>query len=492
MGPEIGETLRVQLNQIDYTVSSPGFLDNSTLPLVPIIRIYGASSTGKTACVHVHQTYPYFFVEYLDSMKPDSGQYVNYLPSVIYLTLRPVNRYIAKLTHSLNHAIAISMKRNPHSPKSQFVRAILLVKGVHFYGFHFGHSPFLKILINDPTLISRAATIMQSGTVMATRFRVFESHLSYILQFMCDFGLYGCGWIELGEVWQRGNEDEAQGYRVNADEGAISFKQSLHFRQSRMSLEVDVVSHQIRNRNLLAGRNIHDKLKTTPPSLPAEPLVPSVKELWEDERRRRRDNGLPPSPVIPVDPSEKSRGAGGEWVAEARWWEEIRKRIQKESLEKVPAKDIGKGWERWVMTTFESVEALWEEPWKVWAPAPRSGDANEAKDHKKGENPFGSAGSSGHTIDEKPDVDVDEAMLSSQEMSQLVEREEAEWKKLMGDSRPVGDEDEDELVDYEDPLDFEDGPPPDLQEGADHAARAQGSPRSKRPNVFQKSWTDAR
>jgi len=67
-------TLRVQINQIDHTLSPSGFLDNTLLPRVPVIRIYGASSTGETACVHIHQVYPYFFVEYTGNLSPDEGQ----------------------------------------------------------------------------------------------------------------------------------------------------------------------------------------------------------------------------------------------------------------------------------------------------------------------------------------------------------------------------------------------------------------------------------
>jgi len=66
-------TLRVQINQLDHTLAQPGFLDNSSLPQVPIIRIYGGSSTGTKTCVHIHQVYPYFFVEYTGEMTPDVG-----------------------------------------------------------------------------------------------------------------------------------------------------------------------------------------------------------------------------------------------------------------------------------------------------------------------------------------------------------------------------------------------------------------------------------
>lgn len=65
--------LRVRINQIDYTVEPAGPLDKTTLPRVPIIRIYGESSVGKKACLHVHQVYPYFFVEYFGQMSPDDG-----------------------------------------------------------------------------------------------------------------------------------------------------------------------------------------------------------------------------------------------------------------------------------------------------------------------------------------------------------------------------------------------------------------------------------
>lgn len=67
-------TLSVRLNNIDHVMAQPGPLDNSSLPRVPIIRVYGDASTGQKACVHIHQVYPYFFVEYLGKMNPDSGK----------------------------------------------------------------------------------------------------------------------------------------------------------------------------------------------------------------------------------------------------------------------------------------------------------------------------------------------------------------------------------------------------------------------------------
>ena len=359
------------------------------------------------------------------------------------------------------------MKRNPHSPNAKFVRAILLVKGVHFYGFHSSYSPFLKIVIIDPAFVTRAVTVLQFGNVMRTRFNVYESHLGYILQFMCDFGLYGCGWIDLGEVWQRGQEDE----EPDPNEfGKIiqRFNVSPHFRQTRMSLEVDVAAHQILNRHQLVARNLHHKLTIPAAPLPPEPLVISVRELWEDERRRRLARGLSASPEIPIDPSESSRGTGGEWVAEARWWDEVRKRIEKERGKDIETTESENSWETEVMTTFESVEALWERERRKRRHRPK--DPNEVEV----EQPVTDGGES-HTEDDDPegygiwnqpskfqdiDVDVDEDMLSSQEMSQMVEIEEQEWANLLGDHRAfeVEDRNENYFDDEQDVLLLEDGP----------------------------------
>ncbi|OCH96164.1 hypothetical protein OBBRIDRAFT_816122 [Obba rivulosa] len=474
-------SLRVRINQIDYSLAQSGVLDNSTLPRVPVIRIFGDSSLGKKTCVHVHQVYPYFFIEYLGRMDPGS-----------------VNRYIARLSHSLNHAIAISMKRNPHSVNSQFVRAIILVKGVHFYGFHASHSPFLKIYIIDPAFVNRAVTILQSGTVMKTRFLVYESHLSYPLQFLCDFGLYGCGWLDLGEVWDRGkfenqyHEDHSQSSEsLDLD---VVFKPSPYLRQSRMPLEVDVAVHQILNRHLLSARNLHHELKIPAPSLPTEHLVLSVRELWDDERRRRLAKGLSPSPDVPKDPSEKSRGPGGGWVSEVRWWDEIKMRIERERDDEQPSRGT-EPWERWVMTTFESVEALWEDEHKTWRPSIKSETSDQRVDNEIRGNPYDasrlaslSSQVSSADTDDGIKAEVDEAMLASQAMVQMVATEEAEWEKLMNGYREQEAGDDERLM--------EDGPPPDLQDFDDQpdargpeSAATQHNAFIKDSNPFECAWT---
>lgn len=112
----------------------------------------------------------------------------------------------------MNHALSVSLKRKDPT-KARFVRAIVLVKGIHFYGLHSGYAPFLKIYMIHPDKVSRAILILQSGSIMGTRMNVYEGHLSYPLQFLCDFNLYGCSWIEIRDPYfRRGpEEDEDEG-----------------------------------------------------------------------------------------------------------------------------------------------------------------------------------------------------------------------------------------------------------------------------------------
>jgi DNA polymerase zeta len=68
-------SLRVRISNIDHTIASSGLLDSTSLRRVPVIRVYGDTSLGQKACVHIHQVYPYFFVEYKGEMNPHDGTY---------------------------------------------------------------------------------------------------------------------------------------------------------------------------------------------------------------------------------------------------------------------------------------------------------------------------------------------------------------------------------------------------------------------------------
>ncbi len=462
--------LEVRINQIDYVLAPPGELDNSSLPRVPVLRIFGTSSTNQTACVHVHQIYPYFYVEYIGKMGTRHGKLFKNQCIFSVLTVicifNAVQKYISRLSRSLNHAISVSLQKDPLSPKSRFVRAIVLVKGVHFYGFHSSYSPFLKIYAANPAYVTRMVSILQAGSVMGNRFHVFESHLSYILQFLCDFDLYGCGIISIEDALERCPEDVSK----SSQSSQVAFDASPYFRESRLPLEVDIIPPHILNRHRLLPRNLHHRLDTSITELPSDPLILSVRELWEDERKHRQALGLNPSPEIPIDPSESSRDVSAEWISEARWWESIRERIAREHQAQVPDDANEHGWERFVMTTFESVETLWEKQYRVWKPEPRASEypGQNVKPDVDAQPPdYSWDAQSQISLDSEEDshIEVDISMFSDQEMNRLEQEEAERWNaeaehfQLHGD----GEENVDE-VEEEDTIHEEDVPPgsPDI------------------------------
>jgi DNA polymerase zeta len=382
----------------------------------------------------------------------------------IVVTCGAVGRYIRSLTQTLNRAIAISLKRNPF--ESRFVRAVILVKGVHFYGFHCSYSPFLKVIMADPGMVHRAATVLRSGAVMRQKIQPFETHLSFLLQFMCDFGLYGCDWLEFARYYVREGGAEtntkstysgpASNPNLTVLPGALpgQFTKSPHTKVSRMSLEIDIVSHQILNRNKLSQRHMHNTLAIPAPAPSPDPLVQSVRELWDIERARRSAIGLNPTPELPVDGNASQRGSGGQWEQEPLFWEQFRSRMTQEKAEVNSAQ----GWEKWVMTAFESIEALWEEDWKTWVPQ-LSGTASKesnkiATQAARDSNPFGltQVDQDGGVLEshaaggkEDPKLsEVDEDLAAGRAFQKLVTAaEEAEWHE--------NDEQWDELL-YDDEL----------------------------------------
>lgn len=85
---------RVRLINIDHVLSKPGALDRtecafntSGAPLkkVPILRVFGATPAGQRVCLHIHQAFPYCYVEYKGSLAPDAGEHVLHLNEIGYI-----------------------------------------------------------------------------------------------------------------------------------------------------------------------------------------------------------------------------------------------------------------------------------------------------------------------------------------------------------------------------------------------------------------------
>ncbi|KAK3382010.1 hypothetical protein B0H63DRAFT_395770 [Podospora didyma] len=372
------DVFRVRLNCIDHYQATPTPYDprlrNDILasqavkePRVPVVRVFGSTETGQKVCAHIHGAFPYLYVEYRSS-----------------LVRREVNEFIYRLHLSIDRALAVSYRNNDAKPNAQprFVARITLVKGVPFYGFNVGYRYYLKIYMLNPVTMTRLADLLQQGLVMGQRFQPYEAHLQYLLQFMIDFNLYGCTYIEARKLTFRAPVPDP----LNGDDCPRMWDSSTippeliteHFglpRVSHCQLEVDMCVQDILNRTAVKERRLHhDFIELQYPMPPGIKLVPSMASLWKDETNRRKkrmaiaDTGSSPFPaevLVPMSVDPRHSQPPG-WIHEEEYREQMQELIGEES--KVDGADfsfstyvkpdpLGDS----VKTVFQSVEDLFPE-----------------------------------------------------------------------------------------------------------------------------------
>jgi len=294
-----------------------------------------------------------------------------------------VDAYIRRLHLSIDHALAVSYRRNMYDGKSVFVAHITVVKGVPFYGYHVGYKFFLKVYMLNPMHMTRLADILRQGTVMKTFLQPYESHMQYLAQWMCDYNLYGCAYIDCRKVMFRApvpdklemNNSLHQWHDHSISPDMISHSDDFP-RQSHCSIEVDACVQDIANRDEIKPRSIHhDFVERTNPLLPDEKLVHSMAGLWRDETRRRKarmgivdpdSSPFAPEDLISVSADPRSSQRGG-WIHEEEYMERVRAIISEEKNKSEGRKVAFQGFvrkapfESRIKTTLESVEDLYPE-----------------------------------------------------------------------------------------------------------------------------------
>ncbi|KAI9808566.1 MAG: hypothetical protein M1825_003715 [Sarcosagium campestre] len=367
------DLFRVRLNCVDHYQSSPTRFDPQ-LGLtsqrargkdvkIPVIRVFGATQTGQKVCAHIHGAFPYLYIEYEGSVLDAE-----------------VNEYTQRLHLSIDHALAVSYRRNLYDGNANFVAHISLVKGVPFYGFYVGHKLFLKIYLLNPLHMTRLADLLRQGAVMKKTFQPYESHLQYLLQWMCDYNLYGCGYIDCSTVTFRHPVPDQVEMRSTVHlwhsrsiaPETISSPEELS-RQSHCSIEVDICIQDIVNRKEIRSRPMHhDFSEMFSPPPPDEKLVYSMAGLWRDETRRRKSrmsdaspdsSPFPPEVMVSMSAEPRSSRSGG-WIHEDEYMQLLRSIIANEKsnddarpltfenvVKRIPREEA-------IQSTLESVEDL--------------------------------------------------------------------------------------------------------------------------------------
>ncbi|KAJ4259633.1 DNA polymerase zeta [Fusarium torreyae] len=368
------DLFRVRLNCIDHYQATPTRYDPqlrndirpsqiSKGPKVPVVRVFGATETGQKVCAHIHGAFPYLYVEYEGGLSPNE-----------------VGAYIYRFHLSIDHALAVSYRRDQKGDNARFVARITLVKGIPFYGFHVGYRFFLKIYMFNPIVMTRLADLLQQGVIMKHKFQPYEAHLQYLLQFMTDFNLYGCDYLDVSSTRFRspvpehdqGSNSSHLWHNRSIPEEHITDETTLP-RSSHCSIEVDICVQDIINRKRVKERPLHHDFTERTNPLPGDvKLVYSMAGLWKDETKRRKrkmqdpDEGsspFPPEVLVSMSANPRDSQPQG-WIHEEEYRTEIQNLISAEKIitdsEGLTFETFAKPhpYEEHVRTTLESVEDL--------------------------------------------------------------------------------------------------------------------------------------
>ncbi|KAK8023998.1 DNA polymerase family B [Apiospora rasikravindrae] len=335
------DVFRVRLNCIDHYQTAPTKYDPQLRndvrlsqihkePKLPIVRVFGSTETGQKVCAHIHGALPYLYVEYDGSLLPED-----------------VGAYIYRLHLSIDHALAVSYRRNVYAEDPKFVARITLAKGIPFYGFFVGYRFYLKIYMLNPMVMTRLAELLQQGVIMKRKFQPYEAHLQYLLQFMTDYNLYGCGYIESRRVSFRApvphHDDDENSIHLwhsqTISAACITDSPDLP-RASHCSIEVDICVQDILNRLEIKERQLHhDFVERLHPLSPDMKLVHSMAGLWKDETRRRKRRLKNPAPesspftadaLISMSADPRNSQMPG-WIHEEEYREQVLDMVREEN-----------------------------------------------------------------------------------------------------------------------------------------------------------------
>ena len=369
---------RVRLNCVDHYQAAPLDFDpplprgveheqKEKRPKVPVIRIFGATETGQKVCAHIHGAFPYLYIRYTGALNTED-----------------VDAHIHQLHLSIDHALAVSYRRNMYDGKTQFVAYVTLVKGVPFYGYHVGYEFFLKVYMLNPMYMTRLADLFRQGAIMKRVIQPYESHMQYLAQWMCDYNLYGCAYVDCKEVRFRAPVPDyldmtstTHQWHDRSIAASLVSDSNIIPRQSHCSIEIDVCVQHILNRDNVKRRPIHhDFIERKTPIASDEKLVNSMAGLWRDETRRRKarlgmtesdtSSPFPPEVLVSVSADPRNSQRGG-WIHEDEYREKI-ELIAKDERDTSDGSEVQFDgfvskhvFEDHVATSLESVEDLYPE-----------------------------------------------------------------------------------------------------------------------------------
>lgn len=206
---------KLRIVYVDYYLTKPiAGLDElyaefrgEQIKRVPVVRIFGVTEDGEKACLHVHNVYPYFCIP-IDS--PESIDTTTSEKEALHMK-KLMRELDSKITHenqleAKNDAITSPPTKKYKSSRSdQIVHKVVPFDAYKMYGYNETKSHFYKILLYNPSNVSKASSLFSSGLLHSFPGKVqsYQNHVPFILQFFIDYNLYGMNFIHLNRCYKR-------------------------------------------------------------------------------------------------------------------------------------------------------------------------------------------------------------------------------------------------------------------------------------------------
>ncbi|WEJ96806.1 DNA polymerase zeta [Yamadazyma tenuis] len=274
------DSIRIQVNNYDSYQSLPSCLDSLELQVaqVPVIRVYGALvfihnsvKYGYNALLHIHNVYPYVYVscdyEFVKSLPEIThlGHVTSYLEAFMAASAWQKKKQPEEEDEQQSNELDITQLK---SGKRRFIAKVSLCKGVPIYGYRVGYRLFYKINFLSPLYKARFTNLfngkqvdMKQFSKSKFKFEIYESHIPYLSQFLSDYNLFSCNWLNFKNCYYRYPVISVNSYMDSKQLSILKQYLSkrirnnvLHTRFERVGksvLELDIKSSHILNRDSL-------------------------------------------------------------------------------------------------------------------------------------------------------------------------------------------------------------------------------------------------
>lgn len=324
--------LRVQINDYDSYQTHPSVIDTVRgVVQVPVVRVYGLVMVPGpdpfpvNVLVHVHNVYPYVMVDCFREYTVDE-----------WATVR------GKLIAYIEKALWQSFQRTKEDDddivgepgKRRYVASVDLCRGTPAYGFRVGELLVYRISVLSPVYKTRLVRVLEKGLLddferglqddlkkpeekVDSQRCLYEAHIPHILQFLADFNLYGCSWLDILRCGVRAPvlNSTVSCAHLSALKSFLSRYISNNIldrrrfeRIGKLALEVDISTGDIGNRAAIVPRALHHRFAEWGVSQPPQIYLSSLHHVHEDLRFQcARRNALA---SLPSQLQSSQHGAG--------------------------------------------------------------------------------------------------------------------------------------------------------------------------------------